>query len=87
MQIHVLDLIPQYIRARNQGFQDYNLAYPELFRHYYRFWADVDDETVFPEDVIREKAELIRIRLPSIQKSFAQKCFSEEVIVVLFVGK
>lgn len=87
MQFEILDLTPQYIQSQGLGLQGYFETYPLLFQHYYRFWSHIEGKTALPEDVVREKANLIRSRLHLIQQAFTKKRFSETIPIILFVGE
>lgn len=89
MQINVIDLTPIYIQCMpNKRWTDYEKAYPTLFQHYHRYWADADAEYALrTADTVREKTALVESRLPFVKTILTQKGFSDEVIVVLFVGK
>jgi len=87
MQIELLDIIPQYLEyAVRQRDQSYFAAYPELFQHYYRYWAAPGDLMCLPKNVVQEKATLIKSRFPILEQAFTRKGFSDRVRVVLFVG-
>ncbi len=87
MQIELLDLTPQYLQnVTRQREQAYFEAYPELFRHYYQYWAVPGDLVRLTEHAVREKVALIRSRLPFLEQEFTRKGFGDIVLVVLFVG-
>jgi hypothetical protein len=83
MQIEVLNLTVQYLEYEPR---DYFAIYPDLFQHYYRYWASSGDIVQVPEEVIREKAALIESRLSLLERAFAREGFSDRVRAVLFVG-
>ncbi len=83
----VIDLTPLYIQAQGGDLRDYHAAYPELFQHYYRFWADGEGPAPFPREVVRERAALLRARLPGVQKALVRRGFPEPMTLVLFVGR
>jgi len=87
MQIEVLDITPQYLEyAIHQREQTYFATYPELFRHYYRYWAEPGDLVRLPEHIVQKKTTLIKSRLPVLEHAFTQKGFPDRVHAVLFVG-
>ena len=87
MQIELLDITPKYLQyATQQREQAYFATYPELFRHYYQYWAVPGDLIRLPENVVQEKALLIKSRLPILEQGFTREGFSDGVRVVLFVG-
>lgn len=66
----------------------YKLAFPALFDHYYTYWASPER---YPEkltaEFVAEKAELIRSRLPALEKRFVELDIAlEDIEVALFVG-
>ena len=90
MHIEVLDLIPTYLRCRaRQAWAEYEQAYPQLFRHYNRYWAgdDFPYADLAPHEAKR-RAGMIHARLPAIQQAL-QAAFpqGDHVKVALFVGK
>ncbi len=89
MRVEVVDLTPVYLRYALRGrWRDYEASYPALFRHYHRYWADAGAAYALRSAaVIRERAALIRSRLPVIEGSLTARGFADEVVVVLFVGK
>ncbi len=87
MRIRLLDLTPAYFQARDLRDGGLSVAYPQLFQHYYRFWADLDDDIGLDEMQIRRRAHLVRSRLPGVQRAFSEHDFVGARDVVLFVGK
>ncbi|NPA91065.1 MAG: hypothetical protein GXO55_06415 [Chloroflexi bacterium] len=81
----ILDLTPVYIRDPEH--EHYEATYPALFRHYFRFWADVQDDTAYPDEVVRENARRIRERLPLIRRRLTRTGLPLPDLVVLLVGK
>ncbi len=87
MQLDLSDITPQYLQYRiHQRSQEYFAVYPELFRHYYQYWAKPDDLALLTADAVHEKVALLKSRLSMLQRAFTQKTFSDTVRIVLFVG-
>ena len=87
MQIQLRDLTPAYLQyALRQREQAYFATYPELFQHYYRYWAAPGELVHLPENVVQEKVRLIKTRLPRLKQAFTRQGFSDTIWVVLFVG-
>ncbi len=87
MRIELLDITPKYLQyAIHQREQAYFSTYPELFRHYYRYWAAPGELVRLPESMVQDKVTLIKSRLPILEQAFARRGFSDRVRVVLFVG-
>ncbi len=89
MRIDLRDLTPDYLRCMpGRKWGTYESAYPALFRHYHRYWASPAAEYALREaDVVREKTTLLTSRLPVLERRLTEAGFSDEVPVVLFVGK
>ncbi len=87
MQIELLDITPKYLQyVPQRRKQAYFAAYPELFRHYYRYWAVPGDLMHLAEHMVQEKVALIKSRLPFLEQAFTRNGFKDKVRVVLFVG-
>jgi len=87
MQVELLDLTSEYPHyATRKSEKDYFESYPALFQHYYRYWAVPGDLVRLTEHAVKEKAGLIKSRLPSLEQKFTRKGFTDTVRVVLFVG-
>ncbi len=87
MQIELLDITSSYLEyAIRQRERDYFASYPELFRHYYRYWADHGDIVQLAENAVQEKVALIESRMPVLEQAFTRHGFSGRVYVALFVG-
>ena len=87
MQIELLDITPKYLQyVTQQRDQAYFAAYPELLRHYYRYWAVPGDLVRLEEHIVQEKVALIQSRLPVVEQAFTRKGFTDKIRVVLFVG-
>ena len=88
--MHVIDLTQDYIRYVIQ--QDrpalYEDSLPQLFEHYYQFWASRSSYFYKDESEIWHRNELVRDRLPFLEKKFSNKGLHlEQVEVVLFIGQ
>ena len=79
MRVEVVDLTPVYLRYAPRGrWRDYEASYPALFRHYHRYWADAGAAYALRSAaVIRERAALIRSRLPAIGRALTARGFAD----------
>lgn len=87
----LLDLTGAYCRlvAVGGSWTHYERSYPELFRHYFHFWA----KRKYPDirssvATLHEQSDVIRRRLPRILQKFESRGFDTgRLSFVLFVGK
>lgn len=87
--MHVIDLTERYIRHVIQ--QDdvlcYESAFPELFEHYYTFWAQPQLYYFRDIEEIIRRRNLISEHLPLLSKQFEGKGLPiTDIDVLLFVG-
>jgi len=87
----LLDLTGLYCRtvAINGAWRDYEEQCPELFRHYFRFWAKRSYPDVkIPVNMLLSRSARITRRLPQLLRKFNEKGFdTSDLCIVLFVGK
>ncbi len=87
MRIELIDITPEYLQyAHKQRKELYFAMYPELFQHYYQYWADPGDIVLLTDCTVKEKVSLIKSRLPFIENTFTSNDFADKIYVVLFVG-
>lgn len=87
--MHVIDLTEHYIRHIIQ--QDdalrYESVFPELFQHYYTFWAQPQSYSFRDTEEIVRRRNLLFERLPLLSKQFESKDLPiTDVDILLFVG-
>ena len=89
--MRLLDLTGFYCRTV-RGIDDwpgYELQYPALFKHYFRFWARRSyPDVAVPHRTLLARSDLIKRRLPLLLEKFSKCGFDvNECSFVLFVGK
>lgn len=91
--MQIIDLTDKYTDQllENNDFDKYTSNIPELFDHYFTFWANKKHwhQTLSREEV-EEKKKLITDRLHYIENKFAEKGFNfdiENLKLILFVGQ
>jgi len=87
----IIDLTPEYERhflGRGDR-REYEKAYPQLFDHYYCFWADrnIPPRTMEKPEIAR-RLRLIKNELPFIEEKFSKSSLDIGALkIALFVGQ
>lgn len=87
--MHIIDLTEHYIRhiIQQDDVLRYESALPELFQHYYTFWAQPQSYDFRDIEEIVRRRNLILERLPLLSKQFESKGLPiADIDILLFVG-
>lgn len=88
--MRIVDLTEEFIEQvlHNNDPESYEALFPDLFAHYYEFWAVRQAYSAeLTEHYIRRQVALIKESLPRFAKRFAESGFVlNDLEVVLFVG-
>jgi len=87
---NIIDLTDSYVKnvLKNGDTDNYEKSYPELFDHYYKYWADRSTKlTDISEETISLQRDLILNNLEEIESKFFENgIFIRDIDLVLFVG-
>ncbi|MBI4119508.1 MAG: hypothetical protein HY456_01515 [Parcubacteria group bacterium] len=87
----ITDLTGGYIKTilKKQSPVEYEAALPELFKHYFQYWADRKYfYTILKEKEVAERTAAIIARLPHIEREFNGFGLpTDKLQIVLFVGQ
>jgi hypothetical protein len=87
--MRITDLTEDYFRhvIRQNDPVSYESAIPQLFEHYYTFWASPQTYSFLNVDEILRRRNLILERLPILSERFERKGLNiADIDVLLFVG-
>jgi hypothetical protein len=88
--MHIIDLTTDYIQyVIHRDRRDlYEASFPQLFDHYYQFWAVRGPYRFTDESEIRRRSESIGERLSFLEDRFSSKgLYLDQIAIVLFVGR
>lgn len=87
--MHVTDLTEYYLRyvIQQDDTARYEATFPQLFEHYYAFWAQPQSYSFRDAEKVVFQRNLILERLPSLSERFERKGLkSTDIDVTIFVG-
>jgi hypothetical protein len=88
--MQIIDLTTHYIQyvIYQNRLDFYEASFPQLFEHYYRFWASRSPYFYREENEIQHRRKLISERLAFLEDRFLSRgLVLDQVVIVLFVGQ
>lgn len=85
----VIDLTEYYLEyvIQQDNVAQYEATYPQLFKHYYTFWAQPQPYSFRDAEEISRRRSLVLNRLPLLLKQFESKNLKiADIDLILFVG-
>lgn len=87
----IKDITNSYIKhiLKEDNLEKYKKSFPELFEHYFSFWAQKDYwHKELDKEQVAERKKLVLDRLPSIEKKLTEHGFdAKNLQVILMVGQ
>jgi uncharacterized protein YjaZ len=87
----IIDLTSSYVEniLQEDDLKKYMESYPELFNHYFKYWANIDYwHKELEKNEVNERLNKIKEKLTYIENKFEEKGFNlENIEVILFVGQ